>query len=303
MPDLFKFALQKGIQMRRFFLAALIGILSQPALAGPLPEPVSETVNDWANVLPAADESRLSASLTAARRETGVHLVVVTIPSLADFGGAGETMETYATRLFNAWGVGAASRHDGIMVLVLPGEKAMRIELGRGYGVEWDQIAQDIVNGSFLPAFKDGQMAFGIESGTEQVLTRIAQPFGKGDQPDNALPTAVILVMGVFGVIFFGIFGSVIWALAGRWFGDGVARLRQCPSCGQRGLHREHPVEVAATRTLVGRGVTMTYCDHCDHVDRRTWVIPMVRDSENTPDNNNGFGGGSSSGGGASGRW
>ena len=56
-------------------------------------------------------------------------MTIITLESQAPYA-PDETLEEFATNLFNNWGIGDAARNDGILVLVLPDDRAMRIELG-----------------------------------------------------------------------------------------------------------------------------------------------------------------------------
>ena len=57
----------------------------------------------------------------------------------------GMAVEDYATRLFEAWGVGQADKDNGVLVLVAPTEREMRIEVGYGLeGVLPDGLAGQI---------------------------------------------------------------------------------------------------------------------------------------------------------------
>lgn len=155
------------------------------AAAQDYPPPGSDTVNDWAEVLPPEAEARIAASLRAARQETGVQVVLVTMARIADHGGAGQRLESYAKGLFNAWGVGDGQRNDGILVLVATEDRAMRIALGAGYDPVWDNAAQAAIDRGFLPGFRAGRMGAGIETGMDEVIARIARPFAAG-QPAPA---------------------------------------------------------------------------------------------------------------------
>ena len=57
---------------------------------------------------------------------------IITLESQAPYA-PDETLEEFATNLFNDSGIGDATRNDGILVLVLPDDRAMRIERGAGY--------------------------------------------------------------------------------------------------------------------------------------------------------------------------
>lgn len=275
--------------MRRLILALVLW--PSLLLAEGLPKPASDKVNDWASVLSPAVEAQLATSLAAARKETGVHVVVATMKDHADYGGAGQSLEAYATNLFNAWGIGDRTRNDGVLILVTPGQRAMRIELGTGFGSHWDETAKGIIDDTFLPAFAEGQIETGIRRGTDQVLARIARPFAKGEKPHSAFPMELLL--------FAGIAALVVVANSQRWIGDRFTGFRACPNCGRRGLHRGHETEKEASADRAGTGITTTLCRHCDYRDQRDFVIP-IRSSGSS---SSGFGGGRSSGGGASGRW
>src|SRR5512141_1771281 len=70
------------------------------AVAADLPKPQGD-VNDFANVLPEAVRADVHALLQAVRQQTSAEIAVVTVESLE-----GTTVEDYATRLFQEWGIG-----------------------------------------------------------------------------------------------------------------------------------------------------------------------------------------------------
>lgn len=285
--------------MRNLILALILW--PSLALAEGLPKPTSDKVNDWAEVISPGVEAQLATTLADARRETGVHVVVVTMKDHANFGGAGQSIETYATNLFNAWGIGDRNRNDGVLILVTPGRRAMRIELGRGFGIDWDDTAKGIIDDTFLPAFAEGQIETGIRRGTDQVLTRIARPFAKGDGPGSVFDM-VEPYLGYAGLCLLGV---LFWffSKALPWFGQ--PRLTPCPHCLRTGVSEVKVTSVAATEEHEGQGLTMIQCKFCDFAERTPFVIPASadRDSSSGRSGSGNFGGGRSSGGGASGRW
>ena len=113
-------------------IVALALAFASPALAQTLPDPQSDTVSDFADVLDATEEGRITRLLADTRAATGVQMVVVTLPGLAAEGGAGMKIEEYGKALFNAWGVGGADRNDGILLLVDTTGREARIALGAG---------------------------------------------------------------------------------------------------------------------------------------------------------------------------
>ena len=154
-------------------------LISSTLFAQTFPDHTTTTVNDFASVLPARSAAALRAQLTTLNRDTGIEMTVVTLASQAAYA-PGMEMETFATALFNHWGVGNAQRNDGIMVLVLPDDRAMRIELGAGFDQAWNTHAARIVERDFLPHFRNGNYAVGIMLGADAVIDEIALPFSEG---------------------------------------------------------------------------------------------------------------------------
>lgn len=277
--------------MKRFALAILVMLWPLCVGAQSYPDYESTTVNDFAGLLPDAEEAQVVAQLEQLRKDTGVEMTVVTL-SRQDMFAPDVSMEVFATGLFNHWGVGNKAKNDGIMVLVLHTDRAMRVELGKFYGSDWDQAAKRVVDRSFLPAFKDGDYARGISNGVADVIQTIARPANEGSEPPSKGISGMWLVVGsglLFGLIMFM-----------RKIIDFFARLRSCPSCGQRGgLRIARDLTRKATRTLGGLGTKTTTCTKCDYTDVSDYTTSRITKSSSSSS----FGGGSSGGGGASGRW
>lgn len=273
------------------------------APAQDIPPPLSDTVNDYADLLPPEAEARIAALLAAGRAETGVHVVVATIGALADHGGAGQRIEEFGRAWFNAWGIGDPARNDGVLILVAADDRVVRIALGAGYAPVWDGRAQRVIDQGILPAFRDGRLAEGIEAGAALAVEQIARPFAAGAvvTPDSGFAPAAPpgdegLPLTLFVLTAAGVAGLALR----RPLGDASLRLRRCPACGHRGLRRRREVLDRPSRVATGRGVAVTACPACGREDRAPFVIPRTR---RDGDAGGGFGGGSSSGGGATGRW
>ena len=273
---------------------ALYMLMATISAAQTFPDHASTTINDFADLLPASTEETLHSRLTTLRRDTGIEMTIVTLPSQTGYA-PDMTMERFATALFDHWGVGNAQRNDGIMVLVLPQDRAMRIELGAGFGREWDNHAARIVERDVLPQFRNGQYALGIINGADAVIDEIAIPFSEGATrtPSNG---ADRILIGFFAVIALVVAGF-------RHILDYVTRLRTCPQCGARGTLRvQRRTILRATRTLPGQKEKTVTCTRCDYRNVTHWATAQLR--SNTSSGSGGsFGGGRSGGGGASGRW
>ena len=305
---------QRPIRTAAWLFVALWLALLAPAQAQAqaLPDWQHLRVNDFAGLLAPGDAQALDEALTALRKQAGIEGTVVTLADRARYGGT-DGLEAFATRLFNHWGVGDATRNHGFMVLVLAGDREARIELGRGYENDADILAQEIMRNTMLPAFRDSRMSQGIRDGTLAVIDLIAWPVaagqpGKAPEPDLADRIIPLLFGGAWLLILGGI-ARQLW------------RRNRCPQCGRRGLD----TQIAPQETPLPEGGHMVShesvtrrCPACGWSDSRqrlrpqtVWYGPTgtVLRSEPTPGYRgaargaSGFGGGSSRGGGASGRW
>ena len=276
-------------------LAALLFALLIPALAAAQDYPTWDNIwlNDRANVIDDDAEARITAALQQLADDTGVQATVLTLHTR--WGYPGDSLEAFATGLFNDWGIGDASRNDGILVLVLSEDREMRIELGSGYPSGYNDVAQEIIDDEFIPAFGRSDFTGGIEHGTEAVIARIAREHAAGNAPSPTSGGGGGLVAGLFGAALAAIFGG---ALVGRRIID---RFTRCPQCGARGIHSERQTLESATRSSAGRGEKTVTCAHCGYAHTSPYVIPRITRSSSSSGGS--VGGGSSSGGGASGRW
>src|SRR5690606_31451508 len=82
------------------------------------PVATDQYVNDYANVISSADEAHIRDLLTGYEASDGVQMTVLTVRSLSDYRTGDNSIEQFATNLFNEWGIGQASRNDGVLLLV-----------------------------------------------------------------------------------------------------------------------------------------------------------------------------------------
>lgn len=275
--------------MRRFWFVLILCLLPTFGSSQPLPSPTSPYVNDLANLLEDKDWREVVDMLKALKADTGIQMTLLTLENQAPYA-PNDTLEEFATNLFNDWGIGDATRNDGILVLVLPDDRAMRIELGAGYNQAWNDEAGRVIDRSFLPSFRSDQYARGIKDGISDTIATLARPFAKGQPAPKSKDGTWLTILGFIGVIAFAF---------RRWIGDFSARLRSCPSCGRRGgVHISRQVNIKPSPTADGSSQKTTQCNNCDYQDRAVYPV-----SYRSSSSKGGFGGGRSGGGGASGRW
>src|SRR5581483_849553 len=110
-------------------------------------------VNDFAHMLQPATVSSLEQNLETFEKQTGNEISVVTI----DTHGNDETIETYAVKLFEKWGIGKEKSDNGILLLISHDDREARIEVG--YGLEpvvTDIESAHIISDVLVPAFQRG---------------------------------------------------------------------------------------------------------------------------------------------------
>ncbi len=148
---------------------ALTGIAAQAQDYPPRP---SGPVYDGANILSPATEAQLDQQLRAHNKETGQAIIVATVPSL---GGA--SIESYATTLYTEkWGIGGAQRDAGLLLLIAPNERKMRIEVGYGlHGWFGGIMAGRVINDVIAPRFKEGNFDAGVTDGVAAILDHLAK--------------------------------------------------------------------------------------------------------------------------------
>jgi uncharacterized protein len=156
-------------------LVLCLGLTALGFAATKYPRP-SGYVSDFAHLLDASTRQRLETQLQEFERQTTHEIAVVTVPSLE-----GSVIEDYAVHLFEDWGIGKKGNDNGVLLLVAPQERKVRIEVGYGLeGVLTDGMAGQIIREQMLPALKNGDYGTGVQNGIEEILRLL-----KGGAPLN----------------------------------------------------------------------------------------------------------------------
>ena len=146
-------------------------MLAAPAAAQTCPA-LSGRVVDQANIIPDDREAAMVQQLEQLQRATSRQLVVVTLASLE-----GYEIEDYGYRLGRHWGIGQSEANNGVLLIVAPDERRVRIEVG--YGLEpiiTDAFASRVINDEIVPRFRQNDYPGGIEVGTAALVSQLAAP-------------------------------------------------------------------------------------------------------------------------------
>ena len=147
--------------MKRSALVALFAlVLAGTAAAAerdyaPFPNPDAGYVTDIAEVLTDAEEEQIERWLYQAESRTKVEIIVVTITAMTDYPGTpNASIESFATGLFDAYGIGNTPKNDGVLLVVSVKDRKARIELGAGYGRGRDGDARRIMDAGHVAGFR-----------------------------------------------------------------------------------------------------------------------------------------------------
>jgi uncharacterized protein len=209
-----------------FALAAMVACGA--ALAADVPY-LSGRVVDNAEILSADAERRITARLKEHEDRTTDQIAVLTVPSLE-----GESIEEFAVKVFEAWKLGQKGKDNGVLVVVAPRDRKMRIEVGYGLeGTLTDLHASRIIRNVMTPRFKSGEFDGGVEAGVTAIIATLAgdaaaapaaePPRAAPESPSDSgamdlpLPARIALGALMLGVI--GLFTLVGVATPGiGWF-------------------------------------------------------------------------------------
>lgn len=133
-----------------------------------------EFVLDHANMLDDSARNAIKATCNRVLTDKAIPIVVVTITSMAAHNGAGMSIESFSTALYNQWGVGHPTVHGqpwnkGVLLVVSKDDRKARIELGAGWATGYDAQCQVIMDEHIIPRFKEGDFPAGIKAGVDQL--------------------------------------------------------------------------------------------------------------------------------------
>lgn len=180
-------------------------------------------VNDYAGVLQAGEVSALENKLSAFNATTTNEIAIVTIKSLE-----GDTIENFAEKLFQDWGIGQEKKDNGVLLLVAIDDRQMRIETG--YGLEGalpDAVAFQIINKTMKPAFQQGDYYGGIDRAVDNIIAATEGEYtvtGGADEVPGWLRNMNFNTAFFFIIVFFYLL-SALWrylAKSKSWWQGGV---------------------------------------------------------------------------------
>ena len=194
----------KRIALSLATLLALIAIDLRGAEVIP-PKP-DHYFNDYAGVVSKDVAHRFNEQLAQFERETSNQVVLAVFPKMQ----SDSSIEDYAQRVAQAWGVGTRTQRNGVAVLIFIADHKMSIQVG--YGLEGalpDIVAYDIRANHITPHVRSGDYEGGLSEGIDLICKAIRGEY-KGDgttvrerstKRTGAPPSFLFFILFVFVLI------------------------------------------------------------------------------------------------------
>ena len=197
-----------------FFVIIAFALAVFPAFAIDVPF-LTGRVTDNAQIL--SDETRkaVTANLKAHEEKTTNQIAVLTVPTLD-----GVSIEEYAVTVFNTWKLGQKGKDNGILLIVAPKDRKLRIEVGYGLeGTMTDGIAGSIIRNAITPFFKNNDYDRGIDEGVRAIINvleggqaptetaKSGEEVKKSSALDLEVADISVTEKILFGAFIFGIIG------------------------------------------------------------------------------------------------
>ena len=190
-----------------FSLILILG-LSFQARALDIPALTSPVI-DEVGLLGTNSSLQLEKTLFNFKKDTGIQLQVYIIKSLG-----GDSIESVAIQVFDKWKLGDEKTDRGLLFLIAPNEKRLRIEVGQGLeGDLPDVIAKRIISDVVVPYFKRGEYSVGVFQGVSSIQNYVVNtdPSQKAEIQQNAESHEksgggnfwiILIVAGIWFIIF-----------------------------------------------------------------------------------------------------
>jgi len=186
---------------------------------------------------------------------------------MSAFSLQGTSIEDFGVQLARGWRIGQQGKNNGVLLIVVPSEHKVRIEVGYGLeGTLTDAVSKLVIESAIIPRFRANDVPGGVTRGVDDiigVLTGDAEEWKQraAKRPDPTPPwgTILILILVVF-IMIVGVMqshplvtrvvlvvrflGRVFWRrrLIRRWWRVGkLVRGRDELAGRQRAHRRCHP--------------------------------------------------------------
>ena len=161
-------------------------------------------VTDMGSILSDRTESHLNKKISQLQSKNGIEIAIITVPETSPE----PSPKSFATKLFNYWGIGKAEKNNGILFLVSVGDR--RVEIETGFGIESiipNSKVGEIIERDIMPLFQKQEFDLGVLIAIDDLITEIDSKSGTNMFSIQFIVQAFMLLWILF------IFGSAVIAL------------------------------------------------------------------------------------------
>ena len=166
----------------------------------------NEQINDEAHIFSQNERDELLNLVQNFEQNSTTQIAIVTLNSLGN-----RSIEERSLEIARGYKLGQKESDNGVLLLVAPNEKKVRIEVGYGLeGTLTDAVASQIINSVMIPEFKNGNMSEGIKKGVVAIIKvasgeEFRSKFSLGDMPFGVV-AFIAGILSCFASVIFGKF-------------------------------------------------------------------------------------------------
>jgi len=128
--------------------------------------------SDPDDLIDPTNQAEIDRLLYNAQQQLSAEIFVVALQSTGDVD-----LKSFATELFNNWGIGKKGKDNGLLILLVLDQKKVTMETGYGMeGVLPDAICIRIIDTDMVPLMQQGQIGAGMLAGVHAVLKVLSDP-------------------------------------------------------------------------------------------------------------------------------
>ncbi|WP_181000068.1 TPM domain-containing protein [Campylobacter concisus] len=166
----------------------------------------NEQINDEAHIFSQNERDELLNLVQNFEQNSTTQIAIVTLNSLEN-----KSIEELSLEIARGYKLGQKEDSNGVLLVVAPNEKKVRIEVGYGLeGVLTDAISSQIINSVMIPEFKNGKMSEGVKDGVLAIIKVASGEEFSSKTRLSDLPFGVIAfiagILSCFASVIFGKF-------------------------------------------------------------------------------------------------
>lgn len=166
----------------------------------------NEQINDEAHIFSQNERDELLNLVQNFEQNSTTQIAIVTLNSLGN-----RNIEELSLEIARGYKLGQKESDNGVLLLVAPNEKKVRIEVGYGLeGMLTDAISSQIINSVMIPEFKNGNMSEGVKEGVVAIIKvasgeEFRSKFSLGNMPFGVI-AFIAGIISCFASVIFGKF-------------------------------------------------------------------------------------------------